>query len=72
MEQILNIWKGFRKNNVKYITIGGFAVNIYGYNRNTGDLDILIAAAAIVRDATLVTQNIKHFQKIPGLQVVSL
>lgn len=42
MEQILNIWKGFRKHNVKYITIGGFAVNIYGYNRNTGDLDILI------------------------------
>lgn len=40
--QILNIWKSFQKYNVKYITIGGFAVNIYGYNRNTGDLDILI------------------------------
>ena len=42
MDQILNIWKSFHNNNVKYITIGGFAVNIYGYNRNTGDLDILI------------------------------
>jgi hypothetical protein len=40
--QILNIWKSFQKHKVKYITIGGFAVNIYGYNRNTGDLDILI------------------------------
>lgn len=42
MEEILNIWKGLRKNDVKYITVGGFAVNIYGYNRNTGDLDLLI------------------------------
>lgn len=40
--QILNIWKHFQANDVKYITIGGFAVNVYGYNRNTGDLDILI------------------------------
>lgn len=37
-----------------------------------GDLDILIAAAAISQNATLVTKNIKHFEKIPGLQVVSL
>ena len=26
----------------QYITIGGFAVNLYGYNRNTGDIDIYI------------------------------
>jgi len=42
IEEIINIWKIFEVNNVKYITIGGFAVNIYGYSRNTGDLDILI------------------------------
>lgn len=42
IEEIINIWKIFEENNVKYITIGGFAVNIYGYTRNTGDLDILI------------------------------
>jgi predicted nucleotidyltransferase len=42
IEQIFIIWKCFKENDVRYITIGGFAVNIYGYNRNTGDLDILI------------------------------
>ena len=42
IEEIINIWKVFEVNNVKYITIGGFAVNIYGYSRNTGELDILI------------------------------
>lgn len=42
IEQIFDIWKYFKEHDVRYITIGGFAVNIYGYSRNTGDLDILI------------------------------
>lgn len=42
LQEILNIWKIFDENNVRYITIGGLAVNIYGYTRNTGDIDILI------------------------------
>ncbi|MEK7565716.1 MAG: type II toxin-antitoxin system VapC family toxin [Patescibacteria group bacterium] len=37
-----------------------------------GDLDILIAAAAISQNATLVTKNPKRFQQIPGLQMASL
>lgn len=39
-QQILDIWKYFFQYNIRYITIGGFAVNIYGYNRSTGDIDI--------------------------------
>lgn len=42
IEQIFEIWKYFKEHDVRYITIGGFAVNIYGYTRNTGDIDILI------------------------------
>lgn len=42
LQEILNIWKVFNENNVRYLTIGGLAVNIYGYIRNTGDIDILI------------------------------
>ena len=37
-----------------------------------GDIDVLIAAAAISKEATLVTQNTKHFQRIEGLQVISI
>lgn len=40
--QIIEIWKYLALNNVKYLTIGGFAVSIYGYGRNTGDIDIFI------------------------------
>lgn len=36
-----------------------------------GDLDVLIAAAAMAKNAVLVTKNPKHFFKIPGLQVES-
>lgn len=39
---IINIWKSLHSNSVKYVTIGGFAVIMHGYNRTTGDLDILI------------------------------
>jgi hypothetical protein len=36
------IWKTFYENDVRYLTIGGFAVIYYGHNRTTGDIDILI------------------------------
>ncbi|MBP6180473.1 hypothetical protein [Flavobacterium sp.] len=42
LQEILDIWKKLNENNVRYLTIGGLAVNIYGYTRNTGDIDILI------------------------------
>lgn len=75
MDQILNIWKSFRQNDVKYITIGGFAVNIYGYNRNTGDLDILIEDSVANRKALRKAfreigigdfESIETMQFIPG------
>ncbi|MFV8465121.1 DUF6036 family nucleotidyltransferase [Flavobacterium sp. LB1P62] len=42
LQEILDIWEKLAENNVRYLTIGGLAVNIYGYTRNTGDIDILI------------------------------
>lgn len=75
MDQILNIWKSFRQNDVKYVTIGGFAVNIYGYNRNTGDLDILIEDSVTNRKALRKAfkeigigdfESIETMQFIPG------
>ena len=42
LPEIVNIWTIFNEKNVRYLTIGGLAVNIYGYTRNTGDTDILL------------------------------
>lgn len=37
-----------------------------------GDIDVLIGAAAIVNDAILLTKNVRHFSRIPGLEIKEL
>lgn len=34
-------------------------------------MDLLIAAAAVLDDAAIVTRNIQHFERVPGLTVVT-
>lgn len=41
-EEILNLWKLLNQNEVKFIVVGGFAVNMHGISRFTADLDIWI------------------------------
>ena len=38
-------------------------------NLRDGDFDILIAATAMNEDATLVTDNARHFQRVDGLRI---
>ena len=33
------------------------------------DMDLLIAATALANSLTLVTRNIRHFARIPGLEL---
>lgn len=65
------------------LTILGFGIpeaNIYGAvkaqlrgkGRICGDFDIAIAATAAANQATLVTNNIKHYQNITGLRLLKL
>ena len=41
-EEILKFWKALQECNVQYIMVGGYATNLHGYQRFTGDLDIWI------------------------------
>jgi hypothetical protein len=41
-EEILNLWKLLSENEVKYIMVGGFATNLHGFQRTTGDMDLWI------------------------------
>jgi hypothetical protein len=43
----------------KYLLIGGYAVNEYGYNRPTGDLDIWVGHD--ISNATKVAQAVREF-----------
>ena len=79
--QITEIWKYFSLCKVKYLTIGGFAVNIYGYGRNTGDIDIYIEDSLNnrknLREALKQLgigdfENINTMQFIPGWTDITL
>ena len=74
-KQIIEVWKFLSDNSVNYLTIGGFAVNIYGYGRNTGDIDIFIEDTIVNREnlRNAIKQmglgdfeSIKTMQFIPG------
>ncbi|RYU92213.1 hypothetical protein EWM62_01910 [Mucilaginibacter terrigena] len=39
-KDILSFWKALRENNVQYIVVGGFAVNLHGFQHFSDDLDI--------------------------------
>lgn len=39
-EEHRKLLEGLLQNGVAFILIGGYAVNYYGYNRSTGDMDI--------------------------------
>ncbi|WP_296685545.1 DUF6036 family nucleotidyltransferase [Flavobacterium sp.] len=79
--QIIEIWKYFSLNKVKYLTIGGLAVSIYGYGRNTGDIDIFIEDSIEnrknLREALKQLgigdfENINTMQFIPGWTDITL
>ena len=38
--------------------------------RSIGTMDLLIATAALLDDAALVTRNVKDFSRVPGLRVL--
>jgi hypothetical protein len=44
-----------QKNSLRYLLVGGYAVNYYGYNRHTQDMDIWIAPTNENRDKFIDT-----------------
>jgi tRNA(fMet)-specific endonuclease VapC len=41
-------------------------------NQLIGDIDLFIAATCLSHDLTLLTPNPRHFQRVPGLRVISV
>ncbi|SFQ41919.1 hypothetical protein [Parafilimonas terrae] len=56
------------QNNLKYLLVGGYAVNYHGYNRNTRDLDVWLQPTNINRDIfikTLLCMNYSEQEVAP-------
>ena len=41
-EELLNYWRSLNKHEVRYIMVGGVALNLNGYQRTTDDIDVWI------------------------------
>jgi hypothetical protein len=41
-EEIIKFWKCLLESKVRYIMVGGYATNLNGYQRYTGDMDLWI------------------------------
>lgn len=74
-EEILNFWKKLHQNQVDYIMVGGYATNLHGFQRFTGDLDIWLNDTIANRKALRQTfidlgmgdyPIIDHMQFVPG------
>lgn len=50
-------------------TFARIRADLRGSGRLISDLDILIAATAIHHDLTLITRNLRHFERIPELSI---
>ena len=48
---------------------GKLRLKLENSGRPLGDMDILIASAALSIGAILVSHNVKHFSKIPGIKI---
>lgn len=79
--QIVEIWKYLAENKVKYLTIGDLAVNIYGYYRNEGIIEIYfedsIENRVKLREAIKQAgigdfENLNTMQFVPGWTDIAL
>ncbi|MEN8221180.1 MAG: type II toxin-antitoxin system VapC family toxin [Pseudomonadota bacterium] len=48
---------------------GKFKAELRHQGQPIGDIDLLIAGVAVTQSLTLVTNNTKHFKRIPGLSL---
>lgn len=61
------ILRNFQQAGLKYAVIGGIAVNLHGYNRLTGDLDIIISFTE--ENIAKFISSAKELKLIPRLPV---
>ena len=73
-ESLLDFWKALNHFQVKYIMVGGVAVNLHGYSRTTNDIDVWIKDTSENRKALGLAFaqfgydeiDLEDFQFVPG------
>ena len=80
-DEILLLWSTLEKYQVRYIMIGGFAVNMHKHYRTTNDIDLYVQdnntnrkqlGIALQELKLSTTEIIERMQFIPGWSSISL
>ncbi len=80
-DEFITLWSTLAKYNVRYIMIGGFAVNLHKFYRTTGDIDFYIddtpenriALGNALEELEISTAEIiERMQFVPGWSMISL
>jgi hypothetical protein len=72
-ETIIDFWRALKNNNVKFIMVGGYATNVQGYQRYTGDMDIWINDNDINRDNLInafIEADMGNFPMLKTIQFI--
>ncbi|MEI9945567.1 MAG: hypothetical protein WDN26_15290 [Chitinophagaceae bacterium] len=62
-EEFILFLKCALQNHLRYMLIGGYAVNYYGYNRNTDDMDVWLAPTNENKEAFINTLLCMNYSK---------
>jgi hypothetical protein len=68
--ELIEIWRNFSKFDLKYIMVGGFAVNLHGFSRTTGDIDIWIKDTKINRQSLRKVLKSLGYADLPQLETI--
>ena len=67
--EFLQFLKCAQQSGLRYLLIGGYAVNYYGYNRNTDDLDVWLAPTNENRDVFINTLLCMNYSESEVVQL---
>ena len=72
MNPFIAIIKAFNKARIKYVIVGGVAVNLHGYPRFTGDLDLLVLLdTKNLKKIDSVMRKLRYSERLP-VSILSL
>jgi predicted nucleotidyltransferase len=64
LETLESIFRALAENGVRYLVVGGVAVNVHGYQRATQDLDLVVQL-----DRDNVLRALEALESLPGTTV---
>ncbi|MGL4597727.1 MAG: hypothetical protein ACRCYO_09370 [Bacteroidia bacterium] len=70
--EAIELIKAFNTYNVKFILVGGFAVNVHGYSRATGDVDFWIEDTLQNREALISALTVFGVEGAGALKTLPL